>query len=307
MKFGCLEPINKPSLRLKNFLTGVVPDHPIAADYLTILKNWQMLGNDQYGDCVAVTLANIYRLLSCVLGGKEVYLTLDQVIEVYKTQNPSFPAEDNGMDIQTLLEYLVKNPGKWGITVVGFAKVDLTNQDEVDAAIGIFGSVWTGVYVQKVNMTQFNAEKPWDYSPLSGSVGGHSIITAGYNKSGPGALAGYYDFITWGQETSYTKNFLQHMGMQGWVVIFKEHLGTKEFVEGMDMVKFAAAYKSITGNDFPAVVTPPAPTPTPTPSPTPTTNAFPITVTPTGALKLINKADVTTVSKGKFNLPLTPA
>ncbi|HEY4963700.1 MAG TPA: hypothetical protein VIH90_03335 [Candidatus Saccharimonadales bacterium] len=299
MKFGCKPPKNAPTLRLKNFLTGIVPDHPISADYLARLNKWQMLGNDQYGDCVAVTLANIYRLLSFVLGGEEKYLTIDQVIEIYKTQNPGFPAEDNGMDIQTLLEYLVKNPGKWGITVIGFAKVDLSNQEEFDAAIGIGGCVWTGIYVQQVNMTQFQAKKPWDYSPLSQTIGGHSIVSGGYNNSRPGALAGYYDMITYAEETSYTKNFLKYLGMQGWFVIFKEHLGTKAFIEGMDMIKFSAAYKAITGSDFPVIVNP-TPIPDP-PVPTPAISYL-VTAISSGQLKLKNKSDVSAFNKGTHSL-----
>jgi hypothetical protein len=305
MNFGCKEPKNAPSLKLKRFLTGVVPDHPLGADYLAAFNSWKMLGNDQYGDCVAVTLANVYRLLSFVLGGREVYLTMDQVIEIYKTQNPGFPKEDNGMDIQTLLEYLVKNPGKWGIEVLGFAQVDLSNQAEVDAAIGIFGFIWTGVYVQNVNMTQFSAGKPWDYSPLSQVTGGHSVITAGYNKPRSGALAGYYDFITWAQETSFTKNFLQHLGMQGWVVIFKEHLGNKQFIEGMNMETFAADYKAITGKDFPVDVTP-TPVPDPEPTPEPILLAeFAVYATASGQLKLKNKSDVAGFNDNKFKITVT--
>jgi hypothetical protein len=303
LRLGRKPPENKPALRLTNYLTGIVPEHPVAADYLANLKNWQMLGNDQYGDCVAVTWANVRRLLTAALTGKEAYPTLDQVLTLYKTQNPNFPTDDEGMVIQTCLEYLVKNGGPDGVKALGFARVDMTNQAEIDAAIGIFGFIWAGVYVQQVNMTQFDMGKPWDYSPLSKTIGGHSIITGGYNKIGQGALAGYYDFITYGLETSYTKNFSQHLGEEGWVVIWPEHLGVKAFMEGIDLVKFADAYKALTGKEFPVDVTP---TPVPDPEPEPATGTtFPVYTTASGQLKLKNKTEVSTFNKGEFKITVT--
>ena len=66
-----------------------------------------------------MTWANVRRLVTKVLGGTENYPSIDEVWAVYKTQNPDFDPNgtadtngpgsqaDNGMDIQTLLEYLV--------------------------------------------------------------------------------------------------------------------------------------------------------------------------------------------------------
>ena len=58
---------SRPALRLSSYLTGVVPVHPAFADYLARLSNWLLLGNGQYGNCVAVTWSNIRRLVTAVL------------------------------------------------------------------------------------------------------------------------------------------------------------------------------------------------------------------------------------------------
>ena len=50
---------------------------------------------------------------------------------LYKTQNPDFPDEDNGMDIQTCLEYLVKHGGPDGVK----ALAALPSLDELRAKI----------------------------------------------------------------------------------------------------------------------------------------------------------------------------
>jgi hypothetical protein len=171
------------------------------------------------------------------------------------------------MDIQTCLEYLVKSGGPDGVKALGFASVDYTNADEVKAAIAIFGSLWTGFNVQDANMAQFDRKQPWDYVKGSPIDGGHSVVTGGYG-AGTGVLAGDEKFITWAEETSFTDSFWSHEMEEAWVVIWPEMMDDSNFLAGVDLAAFAAAYKAITGKTFPAVV-PPAPAPTPTPAPIP--------------------------------------
>ena len=263
-KFGRKPPKNAPALMLASFLTGIIPDHPISEDYLSQLQNWQMLGNDQYGDCVAVTWANMRRLVTATLA-TENYPTMNQVIALYKTQNPNFPTQDDGMDIQTCLEYLHSLGGPDGMKVVAFAKVDLSNLDEVKAALAIFGCLWLGINVQRANMTEFDRGQPWDYVPGSPNDGGHSIIGGGYT----GLASNDVRFITWAQETGFTDNFWNKQVEEAWAVIWPEQLGTIEFQEGIDLNLLAADYKALTGNDLPLTPTPQPPTPTPAPVPDP--------------------------------------
>lgn len=265
---------NAPALKLGPLLTGVVPAHPTVQDNLALLHGgWRMLGNDLAGDCVSVTWANFRRLMTAVLAGREVYPTLDQVWALYKTQNPNFdpngdpnvngpgsPA-DGGMDIQTVLEYLVKVGGPDGVKALAFAKVDHTNVDEVKAAISIFGAVWVGCTVTSANENEFGHGEPWDYVSSSPTQGGHSIITGGFTSNS----GGDEEFITWAAETSFTDAFWSHQVDEAWVVIWPEHAGTAAFQQGIDTAALEQAYLDITGKTL--VLTPPAPAPTPTPAP----------------------------------------
>lgn len=262
----------RPRIRLARSLTGTVPAHPAGADYLATLSGWQMLGNDTIGDCVAVTWANLRRLTTATLA-TEFYPPMSQVQAVYATQNPG--GSDNGMDIQTLLGYLEKTGGPDGVKALGHAAVDYTNPDEVKAAIAIFGAVWTGFIVQNANMNQFDAGQPFDYVSGSADAGGHSVLVGGYGAGGSGALGGDEKFITWAQETSFTDRFWSRAVQECWVVIWPEHLGSKAFMEGVDLAAFAADYTAITGRPFPAPVpAPPVPVP-PVPSPVPVPPAPP--------------------------------
>lgn len=278
-KLGRRAPKRARALQLKNYLTGIVPAVPASEDYLAALGGgWNMLGNDAVGDCVAVTWANVRRLVSATLTATPDYPSQDMVWKVYQTQNPGFDPnggagtgpgspDDNGMDIQTLLEYLVHAGGPDGVKACGFAAVDHRNPAEVKAAIALFGYVWTGISVLSQNMQEFGAGQPWDYSPRSPVEGGHSVITGGYGPAGQGALGGDERFITWAQETSFTDAFWTNCVDECWVVIWPEHLSDAAFLAGMDMATLAADYQAITGNPFPASVTPPKPAPPEPPAP----------------------------------------
>lgn len=262
-RYGRKPPKRAAAIQFSRVRTGFVPPHPVAVDQLVRLKGgWQMLGNDQFGDCVAVTWANVRRLVTAALT-TESYPTQDQVIEFYKTQNPNFPSQDDGMDIQTALEHLVKVGGPDGVKAIGFAAVDVKNPEEVKAAISIFGSVWTGITVRDINQQEFAQGQPWDYVRNSPVDGGHSVLTGGYGTPGVGALGGDERFITWADETSFTDKFWSHEVEEAWIVIWPEHLEHPTFQAGIDMTAFAADYTAITGKPFPAY----GPTPTPGPGP----------------------------------------
>lgn len=268
-KYGRRAPSRRPSLSFSRMFTGVTPAHPEAADYFLPLKGgWEMLGNDKAGDCVAVTWANVRRLVTSAVSHdkNEEYPGQDEVWELYKTQNQDFDPQgtaatngpessaDNGMDIQTVLDHIAKNGGPDGVKALAFARVDPTSPDEVKAAVAIFGYVWTGIVVQKMNEVEFGEDKPWDYHHNSPDVGGHSVITGGYGPAGPGSLGGDERFITWAEETSFTDAFWRRNVEEAWVVIWPEHLRHPTFLDGVDLQQLAADYTALTGRPFPAEV-----------------------------------------------------
>ncbi|MFD5814425.1 hypothetical protein [Streptomyces sp. NPDC127038] len=283
-KYGRRAPSRRRAIPFSRIFTGKTSAHPAAADYLARLGGgWQMLGNDVAGCCVSVTWANFRRLVTAIAGA-ERYPGQDAVWQVYRTQNPGFDPNgtadtngpgsehDQGMDIQTLLEYLVKVGGPDGVKALGFAKVDPTNVEEVKAAVSIFGAVWTGIVVQAANEEEFAEGRPWDYHRNSPDEGGHSVLTGGYGAPGAGPLGGDERMETWAEETSFTDRYWSRKVEEVWVVIWPEHLAHPAFQEGIDLAAFAAAYEAITGRKFPVDITPepaPAPPPSPTPSPAP--------------------------------------
>lgn len=259
-KYGRRPPKNTPALRFGSFLSSAVPAFPPYEDYLAKLTGWQMLGNDVAGDCNAVTWANTRRLVTATLT-TEYYPTQAQVWQFYQTQNPGFDpngtsetngpgsSDDQGMDIQTGLEYLHATGGPDGVSSVAFAKVDHTNVAEVKAALAIFGGLWLGIQVLDANQQQFAHGHAWTDVAGSPIDGGHAIVGGGYT-------AADVKFITWAQETEFAPSFWNGV-VQGaplveeaWVVIWPEHLGTTAFEQGVDQAKLAADYQALTGDQL---------------------------------------------------------
>jgi hypothetical protein len=193
------------------------------------------------------------RMMSALLGDKEYYPTQEQVYALYKTQNPDFPEQDDGMDLQTMFEYLHHSGGPDGVKLLAFAEVDTSNRNEVDAALAIFGGLGMGIQVQGANQIDFANGVPWDYHPGQSIEGGHAVLGGGYYNQPQNDIR----FITWAKETgmtdAYWDNLVNCPQGQCWICIWPENIGTKQFIQGIDMDALRTDYEVLTNRPFPAV------------------------------------------------------
>lgn len=243
----------KPALKLGDFLK-VVPDHPLSVDDMQEVT-FGLDHNDVFGTCVPTSVDNLRRAVTKLLTGKQTDTSWTEVVRWYRSQNPGFdpnrswndPAqEDNGMVIQDLLAWLTKEK-----IILGFAKLDVRDDDELQAAMYLgLGIIW-GVDLQTAQQAQTDAGL-WDYSP-SGEWGGHAVLAAAYESNDQ------QDVITWAERVRTSDAFRRHQLDEAWMVILPEHVQHPDFRAGFDLPKFAAAYTAITGRPFPANVTPPQP------------------------------------------------
>src|SRR5215471_8122110 len=98
-RLGRRPPTNKPAIMFSQILRAV-PDHPASADYLTLVGDYGLYGNDRYGDCGPVSVANSYKVVSLV-GGAEWSASQEDVFDLYRRSgNPDFDpvsgTDDNG-------------------------------------------------------------------------------------------------------------------------------------------------------------------------------------------------------------------
>lgn len=262
-RLGRRQPSNKPALRLANFLTGQIPAHSDAVDHFSLVRDWGLYKNDEFGVCGPTSAANSRKLITKYLTGNEQSPTQDDVFDLYRRSgNPNFDprtdADDNGVDMQTMCEALVSG-GIGGTKALGFAKVDVSDVEELEAAIDIFGFLLLGVDLDTAQQNQVGV---WDYVP-SPEWGGHAILTGRYAKSDQ------LEVVSWAELYGMTEPFMKHQLGEAWAVIWPEHMTDNGFRKGVDLQAFASAYHDITGRPFPADI-PPAPAPSPSPAPTPT-------------------------------------
>jgi hypothetical protein len=252
-KLGRRPPSLKPALMLGQFLTGVAPAHPVTADHFGKLS-FGLYENDRFGDCGPTSVANLVRLVTGGLLGTEIQPSQDDVFDLYRRSgNPQFdPAtdeDDNGVDMQTMLGALLAGGIGDGhgkkLKPIAFAKVDVTSDDQLTAAVSIFGGCLWGVDLQTSQQTQTDAHPPkWDYH-RSGEWGGHAIVNGAYEA---GALE---DVISWGTRIQTTAAFRRHQLQEAWVVVWPWNIDHPAFQQGVDLAALAAAYKKLTGRDLP--------------------------------------------------------
>jgi hypothetical protein len=264
-KGGLLPPIiERPRLNATPFLATALPVHP-ESDLAPVL-NYPMDLNDQVGDCVVAGWDHFCQVVNHLLGQEYVNLSQDQLIELYKTQNPTFDlnsatngpgsAADGGMVMQLFLEELRRR----GL-ILAFAEIDFTNSEVMEAATYVFLGVLLGAGLQEAQVSSQFDEGQWDYVPGQPFIGGHCIPAVGYKQC-----------VSWGKIVGFTQRFLGVQVQEAWVVITQAHLDHPGFRNNFDVAGFAAAYQALTGKTLPVPVptpAPPAPSPVPTPAPAP--------------------------------------
>jgi hypothetical protein len=232
MKLGKKDPINKEALLFSDYtlLLPTVPLVDTAPAYA-----YPMDLNDQYGDCVVAGFDHLRQTVTGLLTGTPQNFTTEQLEAFYKTQNPNFPQEDNGMDIQTFLEYLQANKH-----IVAFAKIDQTNEQEMKAATYMGLSIMTGFQIQEAQEEQFNEGKPWVFVEGSPIAGGHCIVPVGYQSTPDQST-----YVTWGKEQQVDQSFLTQCD-EAWFVLLQEHIDNPTFRNHWNLEAFAQSVREIT-------------------------------------------------------------
>src|SRR5882762_2188783 len=175
---------DRPVLRFAQFFTGQVPTHPATADHFAGISDWGLYQNDRFGDCGPTSVANYRKLVTRSLTSVEVSPSQTDVFDLYKRSgNPNFSpvtgADDNGVEMAVMLDAVLKG-GIAGTKALAYAKVDVTNQDQCEAAIAIFGGLLLGVGLQTSQQAQTDASPPlWDYK-RSSVWGGHAVLAGKY-------------------------------------------------------------------------------------------------------------------------------
>lgn len=238
MKLGKL-PARKDAvkLKLKNYLLTIAT--PAKYGHQTLLADWGMLGNDQYGDCVWAGAGH-----ETMLWNKEASRTISftdkSVLSDYSAVtgfNPNDPNSDQGTDMQVAASYRKKTGVIDGAgqrhKVGAYLAITPGSKIELKQAMYLFSNVGIGIKFPSSAMTQFNAGKPWTVVSKSPIEGGHYIPAVGYDSK-------YVYIVTWGKVQKASWGFIDKYCDEAIVYLSPEFLSKGESPEHFNLTQLTA-------------------------------------------------------------------
>lgn len=203
-------PVSLPRLHLGNYLKPRAVNVPVTFDFSRNFA-YEMLGNDQYGDCVEAAMCH-----ACQVFTDNTYQpTAANALETYGNITgftPGNPNSDQGTIIADALSWWVSNPLPGDSRKLNtYFSVDVNNLAEINAALWISGSLLIGFPVPYSAEQQFDSGQVWDYVPGSPIVGGHCVPLYGVTGT-------IKDAVTWGQRQAMTESFWSRYVSEAWMV-----------------------------------------------------------------------------------------
>ena len=235
MKLG-LRPFTQDprDLKFATYRTGApLPKRPAHFGHENLVDQWQMLGNDRYGDCVWAGAAHETMLWNA-MAGRTVTFTEQGVLSDYAACtgfDPATGANDNGTDMRAAMKYRQKTGvvDAEGVRhkIGAYVWIAPGNYDHFLEAVWLFGACPIGIQVPQSAMEQFQSEKPWEVVAGSPIEGGHYI---------PGvADRTYPEIVTWARVQPMTRAFYLKYCDAACAVISEEMLVNGKSPEGFDL------------------------------------------------------------------------
>lgn len=246
-KLGLLPPrADATRFKLSTYLDSTkLPKIPSKFGFMeNIVKNWQMLGNDQFGDCVFAG-AGHETMGWTAEGGAGVQFTEDSCLSDYSAVtgfNRNDPDSDQGTDMEVAAKYrrktgVVDGRGRRH-KVAAYLDVKPGNINELKQAVYLFSAVGIGIKFPQSAMNQFNNHEPWSVVEGSPIEGGHYVPVVGFDG---------HDFVvvTWGALQRVTVGFVKKYMDQGLAYLSAEMLKAGKSPTGLNIKQLEADLKAL--------------------------------------------------------------
>jgi hypothetical protein len=239
-------------------LPAKLPAVPPVVDWVSLVEDWPMYGNDDWGDCVWAMIGHSIEAATRYGQGATFRPELADLLQGYHVVGgfdinagpPGNNPTDQGTVIQDALNYWRKE-GIGGHKILAFGQLDHENPAEIMTALHLFGHVQLGINFPTSAMDQFNAGQPWDVVDGSPVEGGHAI-NLGYSRNDQGVYE--WETVSWAQLLKMTPDFMATYAEEAWAVVTPEWLDkVGNSPEGIDMESLGGAFAELTGepNPFP--------------------------------------------------------
>jgi hypothetical protein len=223
------------SFKLTQFLTAL-PKVPKRFGHEVAVKDWGMLGNDQYGDCVWAGAAHESMLLNAEVA-KDVEFTDKSVLGDYSKVtgfNPKEPNSDQGTDMKTAASYRRKTGVADGAgkrhKIAAYLGIKAGDVGYAKAAAYLFGAAGVGIQFPDSAMDQFNNGEPW--TPVKGASieGGHYVPLVGFDGK-------YLLVVTWGQVQKMSVDFYKEYCDEALAYVSEEFISKGKSPEGFELTQ----------------------------------------------------------------------
>lgn len=227
----------------------VVPATTVV-DWTSLVAQWPMYNNDQYGCCVWAAMGHMLEAWTTYASHVTLEVPAAALLTGYSTVTGFDPAQtkpdgsnptDNGTVLADALAYWQKT-GIAGHKILAYAQIkDFTN---IETALRVFGALMVGVTVSQSAMDQFDAHAPWTVVGGSPTLGGH-CVHVGFDGT---------DFrcVTWGAVQEISLPWWQQCVDEVWVPITPEWLSAAGSTpSGLDLAGLGRAYTELTGQPDP--------------------------------------------------------
>lgn len=226
--------------KLSHYTTGTLPTAPSHYGHQSLVNNWGMLGNDQYGDCVFAGAGHEHMLWNAE-GGKTFHITTDNVLQGYSEVtgfNKNDPNSDQGTDMELAAKWRRTTglPDASGLRhkVGAYLDIQSGNIAQIKQAAYLFSAVGIGIEFPASAMDQFNAGRAWSVVSSSPIKGGHYVPVVGYDSR-------YIYVITWGKVQKCTYAFIRKYMDEGIVYLSNEFLNNLgQSLEGFNLTQLQA-------------------------------------------------------------------
>lgn len=219
--------------KLTDYLNAsALPKPPTRFGHEVITLPWQMLGNDNYGDCVFAGAAHETMLWNHE-AGRDTRFTDASVLSDYSAVtgfNPHDPNSDQGTDMAVAASYRRKtgvvDAAGQRHTVAAYLAIQPGNITQMFQAMYLFGAVGIGIEFPGSAMTQFNQGRPWKVVAGATIEGGHYVPLV--------ARRHYIEVVTWGRIQPVTQGFLEKYVDEVLAYVSTEALMNNKSPEGFD-------------------------------------------------------------------------
>ncbi len=240
MLYGRLPAKRPVGLRLLDKY-GTIPPAPPTFDHTRHFETWEMLGNGPdpsltvhapVGDCGFAGAVHLEMATAAETQEPVIWPDSNTVVEAYLNYNGGV---DKGVALADLLAYW-RSSGLWGRKISAYAPVNAHNLNDLWAACNSFGALYIGIAVPAPAEEQFAQGLPWELTHTQADYqiqGGHCVVITARTETG-GTV------VTWGQEQSFTNEWLAAYLEEAWVVITPEQIEANGNGYGLDMAQLQA-------------------------------------------------------------------